>query len=167
MIEARTSLKGSATALAAVAAASSATAADVSAFRPSPVAAPSWEGWYAGASLGASWLSSNQDPAGLAFSATGGFAGGTPTSAGGAGTTAGAAGWMIGLQGGTTGNTRISYMDWNPISPGSDRTRLHPTLPMVLGAAASKQLPPVQAVWMYCGHSAPGSASISTARSLI
>jgi outer membrane immunogenic protein len=101
MIEARTSLKGSATALAAVAAASGgATAADVSAFRPSPVAAPSWDGWYAGASLGASWLSSNQDPAGLAFSATGGFAGGTPTSAGGAGTTAGAAGWMIGLQGG-------------------------------------------------------------------
>jgi outer membrane immunogenic protein len=99
MIEARTGLKGSAAAFAAMAAASSgATAADVSAFRPTPVAAPSWDGWYAGASLGASWLSSNQDPAGLSFSASG-FPGGA-TSVGGAGTTAGAAGWMIGLQGG-------------------------------------------------------------------
>jgi outer membrane immunogenic protein len=98
MIEARTSLKGSATALAAVAAASGgASAADVSAFRTSPVAAPSWEGWYAGASLGASWLSSNQDPGGLLFSARG-FTG--SGAVGGAGTTAGAAGWMLGLQGG-------------------------------------------------------------------
>jgi outer membrane immunogenic protein len=98
MIEARTGLKGSATAVAAVAAASGgAVAADVSTLRPAPVAAPSWEGFYGGASLGASWLSSNQDPGGIIVGAQGITGAG---SAGGAGTTAGAAGVLIGLQGG-------------------------------------------------------------------
>jgi outer membrane immunogenic protein len=96
MIEARTSLKGSATALAAVAAASSgATAADVSAFRPTPVAAPTWDGWYAGASLGASWLNSTQDPSGINIGQQGNpFIGST----GGTSTTANVPGFLGGLQ---------------------------------------------------------------------
>jgi outer membrane immunogenic protein len=96
MIEARTALKGSATAAAAVAAASGgAVAADVSTLRTVPASPPGWEGFYGGASLGASWLSSNQDPGGVNVGAQG-FGG----SGGGAGTTAGAAGVLLGLQGG-------------------------------------------------------------------
>jgi outer membrane immunogenic protein len=96
MIEARTGLKGSATALAAVAAASGgASAADVSAFRPSPVAAPSWDGWYAGASLGASWLNSTQDPSGIAIGSQGSTFG---SSTGGTSTTANVPGFPGGLQ---------------------------------------------------------------------
>jgi outer membrane immunogenic protein len=85
------------TAFAAIAAASSgAVAADMSfgTALPPPPLAPSWDGFYVGANLGASWLNSTQDPSGLAI----GSAGSPFGSTGGTSTTATAVGFLGGVQ---------------------------------------------------------------------
>jgi len=88
-------------ALAAIAAASSgATAADMSFAKvPAPVLAPTWEGLYVGGSLGASWLNSVQDPAGISIVPFGvpgpGFLGSAP---GAPSSTANAVGFLGGFQ---------------------------------------------------------------------
>jgi outer membrane immunogenic protein len=89
-------------ALAAIAAASSgATAADMSFAKvPAPVLAPTWQGLYVGGSLGASWLNSVQDPAGISIGSAGPFAGipGFVTTTGSPSSTANAVGFLGGFQ---------------------------------------------------------------------
>jgi outer membrane immunogenic protein len=95
-MEVTSGIKTSTTALAAVAAASSgAAAADVS-FKAPPDPVVNWDGYYLGASLGASWLHSMQDPSGIALLENGNRSRGSTT--GGTSATASAAGWLGGIQ---------------------------------------------------------------------
>jgi outer membrane immunogenic protein len=105
-MDARLSIKdttaATTTALAAIAAASSgAAAADVSfSAKAPPPPVPTWEGLYLGASLGASWLNSVQDPSGISLRGSGGGGVGLiPVGTSGAtSSTVNAAGWLGGFQ---------------------------------------------------------------------
>jgi outer membrane immunogenic protein len=96
MIDVKEGLKTSTSAFAAFAAASSgAAASDASFSANAPAPLPTWDGYYAGASLGASWLNSMQDPTSIALGAQGVRA---PNSTGGTNATANAVGWLGGMQ---------------------------------------------------------------------